>query len=204
MLLSFQRLDAQTWEEWFQQKKTRIKYLNEQIAANKSFFETLKKGYEVVAGGLELAESIRQEEFDLHNGFFESLRTLNPKLEGYARIADIIKLSVAGYSEIKAIKTLISEENVFAKSEKNFILKITPNIYEDISGNLDLFKVLVSEKGLSVSDSKRLVKIDEVYLRILETVKILKCQRNSLVLLAVHRKAEQAEINYSKILNQLR
>ena len=109
MLLSFQRLDAQTWEEWFQQKKTRIKYLNEQIAANKSFFETLKKGYEVVAGGLELAESIRQEEFDLHNGFFESLRTLNPKLEGYARIADIIKLSVAGYSEIKAIKTLISE-----------------------------------------------------------------------------------------------
>jgi len=50
--------NAQTWEEWTQQKKTKIKRLMEQIAANQIYIEYAKQGYKMVSGGLHTIRDI--------------------------------------------------------------------------------------------------------------------------------------------------
>ena len=48
---SFQAAKAQTFAEWFQQKKTQIKYLTEQIAALEQYGNYVKQGYRIAQGG---------------------------------------------------------------------------------------------------------------------------------------------------------
>ena len=43
---------AQTWDEWFEQKKTQIQYLEKQIVELGIFIGDLQKGYQIVQKGL--------------------------------------------------------------------------------------------------------------------------------------------------------
>ncbi len=60
-VLLFQSANAQTWDEWFKQKKTQKKYLVQQIAALRVYLDYLKKGYTVVHNGLNTIITSRTE-----------------------------------------------------------------------------------------------------------------------------------------------
>lgn len=51
-VFSFQLAEAQTFDEWFRQKKTQKKYLVQQIAALKVYLGYLKEGYEIAQKGM--------------------------------------------------------------------------------------------------------------------------------------------------------
>src|SRR5690349_4506528 len=85
-------LCAQTYDEWFHQKKTQIKYWMEQIAAYQVYAGYLQKGYNVARKGLNTISSLKNGEFNLHQAFFSSLSKINPAIQHYSRIADIITL----------------------------------------------------------------------------------------------------------------
>src|SRR5258706_14560273 len=87
---SFCSIHAQTAEEWTQQKKTQIKYLLQQIAANKVYIDYLEKGYSIARNGLQTIQNIKKGDFNLHFNFFDSLKKVNPKIKGWAKVADII------------------------------------------------------------------------------------------------------------------
>jgi len=59
ILLSGAQVNAQTWNEWFRQKKTQKKYLVQQIAALKVYLKYLKQGYRIVDKGLSLVGDIK-------------------------------------------------------------------------------------------------------------------------------------------------
>ena len=53
LFISFgQLLQAQTFAEWFQQKKTQKKYLVKKIAALQVYIEFAEKGYKIAKEGL--------------------------------------------------------------------------------------------------------------------------------------------------------
>src|SRR5258706_12690912 len=81
---------GQTTEEWTEQKKTQIKYLLQQIAANKIYIDYLEKGYQIAHGGLQTIQNIKKGDFNLHIGFLDSLKKINPAIKNWAKIADII------------------------------------------------------------------------------------------------------------------
>ena len=66
---------SQTWDEWFQQKKTKLKYIAQQIAAFEVYAGYLKKGYEIVDEGWNTVNDIKHGDFDLHNNYFTSLKS---------------------------------------------------------------------------------------------------------------------------------
>ncbi len=67
----FQLIRAQTFSEWFRQKKTQQRYLLEQIAALRVYAGYVHKGYGIVSDGLQTVRDITNVEFNLH-GFFIS------------------------------------------------------------------------------------------------------------------------------------
>src|SRR5690349_4960560 len=82
--------NAQTFNEWFRQKKTQKKYLLQQIAALKVYLDYLKKGYKIVDKGLTIVGDIKQGKFDLDIEYLESLANVNSAVSGSAKVAGII------------------------------------------------------------------------------------------------------------------
>src|SRR3954463_9131175 len=68
---------AQTWDEWFKQKKTQVKYLEEQIIALHVNGNYLEEGYKIVQGGLSAIHDIKNGDFNLHKDYFSSLKRVN-------------------------------------------------------------------------------------------------------------------------------
>src|SRR5260221_4860823 len=86
---------AQTYDEWFRQKKTQKKYLLQQIAALQVYIDYAKKGYDIASKGLNTIRDIKNGDFNLHRDFFGSLKQVNPKIKKYAKVADIIAYQVS-------------------------------------------------------------------------------------------------------------
>src|SRR5258706_10649819 len=94
MLLIFNYAYGQTYDEWFRQQKTQIKYLTEQIAALQVYAGYVEKGYKIAKDGLDAIHAIKQGDFSLHNKYFSSLKNVNHNVKAYAKIADIIALQI--------------------------------------------------------------------------------------------------------------
>ncbi len=58
---------AQTWDEWFKQKKTQKKYLAKQIVLLRLYLGYLKKGYEIADKGLTTIHNIKNGDFNPKN-----------------------------------------------------------------------------------------------------------------------------------------
>src|SRR5674476_818487 len=81
---------AQTWDEWFAQKQTQKKYLLQQIAALQTYISTAEKGYKIASDGIHTISNIKNGELNLHSLFFNSLKTVNPKIKNATIVAEII------------------------------------------------------------------------------------------------------------------
>lgn len=85
---------AQTLAEWFQQGGTQKKYLLQQIAALQVYIGDVQKGYSIAKQGLNTISDIKNDEFNLHKDYFNSLKIVNPKIKNYSKVADISVLQV--------------------------------------------------------------------------------------------------------------
>lgn len=92
---------AQTFSEWFFQKKTQKKYLLKQIALLQTYLLELKQGYDICKDGLGLIHDIKNGEFSLHNAFYTSLKTVNPKIKGFSAVAGILSNELYVLNTIK-------------------------------------------------------------------------------------------------------
>src|ERR1700676_4411499 len=99
-------LHAQTFDEWFQQKKTQVKYLVNQIAAYQVYTKYLEKGYDIAQNGLTTIHEIKKGEFNLHSGFFNSLKSVNPEIAKYSKVGEIVSYQLAIIKDFRKIRQL--------------------------------------------------------------------------------------------------
>ena len=100
-------LHAQTFSEWFSQKKTQKKYLLEQIAALQMYIGYAKKGYEIAGSGLSTIRNITNGEFKLHDLFITGLKKVSPVVRNDIRVAEIILLEI---EIIKSFSALVQDD----------------------------------------------------------------------------------------------
>lgn len=77
---------AQTFGEWFRQGATQKKYLLQQIAGLQVYIGYVQKSYSIAKQGLNTVSAIKHGEFNLHKDYFNSLRTVNPKIKNYSKV----------------------------------------------------------------------------------------------------------------------
>src|ERR1700733_2955929 len=108
LLLLAQSCCAQSLEEWLDQRATKLKYLEEQVSANKVYLEWLEKGYSIAKDGLGYIKDAKNGEFHLHLDFFESLKKVNPRIKNSSKIASIIaiqlKIIKEGWEALQQVK----------------------------------------------------------------------------------------------------
>lgn len=194
---------AQTAAEWTSQKKTQIKYLLQQIAANKVYIEYIEKGYGIARKGLNTIQKIKQGDFDLHRDFFSSLSTVNPKVKRYTRVADIIGYQVRIVKDVKTVLNNLKESNQFSPDELDYSKAVFERLLGECLKSMDELFLVITSGELQMKDDERIKRIDRLCFDMQDKYAFCKSFSEECSVLAIQRLTEQGEINLSKRLNGL-
>lgn len=180
---------GQTWIEWFKQKKTQKRYLLEQIAALKIYAGYLKKGYEIVDGGISTVRDITRGEFSLHNAFISSLKQVSPAIRSNVRVAEIIALQIGilgGFADVKESQYLSAEDLAYIRLVQG---AVTLDCFNDLE---ELLMVVTSGR-LEMKDDERLERLAKVYENMLDKSAFVRDFCGNAASLLWQRKSGQLE-----------
>ena len=203
LLLTANAVNAQTFEEWAQQKKTQKKYLFQQIAALQVYIGYVKKGYDVVNKGLTTIRNIKSGDFNLHRDFFRSLKQVNPKISKYAKGADIVAYQLRIMKQTNKTLQGIREAGQFSTDELDYCKTVFDNLLEECFKSIDELLLVITSGELEMKDDERIKRIDILYAHMQNKYAFSCSFSEEMGLLSMQRLGEQIEINRSKILNGL-
>lgn len=197
-------LQAQTFAEWFQQKKTQKKYLVQQIAALQVYIEFAQKGYHIAKEGLTAIGSITKGEFNLHTDFFNSLKNVNPEVKRYVKIAGIISLQIQIVQNCnRAIKQFKSMD-AFSNDELSYIGSVFSRLLDDCDKTLDELITITTDGKLKMKDDERFSRIDKLFSEMQDMFTFSQSFSNNAGLLAASRLREKSDIQTSRLLNGIK
>ena len=162
-VLLFQSANAQTWDEWFKQKKTQKKYLVQQIAALRVYLDYLKKGYTVVHNGLNTIENIKNGSFNLDRDFFSSLKNVNPAIRNTAKVADIIAFQIFISRELERVYGFCSSNKRFTPEEIRYIAQVHTNMLVYCDASISELLTIIQPGKTEMTDDERIRRIDKIY-----------------------------------------
>lgn len=154
---------AQGIGDWFNQKKTKIKLLKQQIVALQVYIGYAEKGYKIATTGLHAIRDIKNGEFNLHQGYFGSLKKVNPKIKNAAEVAEIIGLQISIVNHFKqAIKTY-KASGYYNGDEIAYVGNVYTAITADCLQDIDALMNLITDNKLQMTDDERIAGINELY-----------------------------------------
>jgi len=200
-LFLVQIVQAQTWDEWFEQKKTRKKYLLQQIAALQVYLEYAKEGYTIVGKGLQTIQKIKKGDFDVHFDFFSSLKQVNPWIKNSAKVGDIMAYQLGILKETKLALQRVRESDQFTYDEIEFCKGVFDNLINECLESIEELVAVIMPSGLEMKDDERITRIERLYADMQNRYAFTYSFSHEMSLLCFQRIAEQIEINKSKLVN---
>lgn len=164
----FQSSMAQNWNEWLRQKKTQKKYLIQQIAGLQVYINYARKGYRIVDDGLSFIGDVKQGKLNLHQAFFGNLKSVNPAIANYVRVADILLLQFAILDNYRQLNQQIQATQLFSTEQSSYVQTVFDRLMEDCADLLDELASLTAPNKLEMDDGERLQRIDQLYLEMMD------------------------------------
>ena len=200
VLLLMSTVRAQTWDEWFDQKKTQIKYLLEQVAALKMYGSAVKKGYDVVNGGLSSISLLKESDLRLHGEQFGALSRVKKSVKDNTVFRRIGVLQIGIRQVCHECKTRFLEREEFSAAEKAYFKTVLTNILNQCRTAGEEAILLTSDDQYQLHDNERLQRLQAVCNDLEEQYLFIRHFRNDIVVTAINRaKAE----NEKKMLQSL-
>lgn len=186
-------LSAQTFGEFFNQKKTQKRYLLEQIAALQVYLGYAKKGYELVGSGLQTVRDIKSGEFGLHNTFISSLKKVSPFVRSNTKVAEIIACQL-GISRAFNIR----DKDKLPLSSQLYVLEVKAHLLDECFKDLEELLLVVTAGKVEMNDANRLERLDKIYRSILDKYSFALDFSTQVKLLIAGGIREEQSINYLK------
>jgi hypothetical protein len=197
-------LQAQTFAEWFRQKKTQEKYLLQQIAALQVYIRYAQNGYKIAKEGLTTIGSFTRGEFNLHTDYINSLKSVNPEIKHYAKVADIIALQVKIVQNYNRTYTQLNSSNTFSDNELAYISRVFSKLLDDCAKTLDELITITTDGKLEMKDDERLQRIDKLYLDMQDNFTFSQSFSNDAKVLAASRLKEKTDVQTSRALQGIK
>ncbi|WP_114782983.1 hypothetical protein [Botryobacter ruber] len=163
LLLTGLGCQAQTFDEWFRQKKTKKEYLVQQIAALQAYAGTLRQGYEIARNGINTVQQIKNGDLGLHQAFFGSLQKVNPALGNSARVADILSLQAGILRDFEQTLQAVRKENHLLNTELAYLEQVKAALLQACLQELETLWLVLSSNELEMEDEERLRKLEKLY-----------------------------------------
>jgi hypothetical protein len=159
----FKFSDAQVLGGIFSQNATQKEYMIAQIGLLQTYLGYVKKGYDIAKKGLTLIGDIKQEDFNLHNGFFNSLETVSPKLKSDARVAAIIGIQLNVLAGYRSFSHEFKESGVFTGSELDYFDRVFALLLDDVAFGVTTLTDLLTDGKFKMGDAERTKRMNELY-----------------------------------------
>lgn len=192
--LSVSTIQAQTWNEWFKQKKTQKKYLVKQIALLHLYLGYLKKGYEIANKGLTTIHNIKNGDFNLHRDFFGSLKNVNPNIANSAKVADIIAFQVYIIRDIRNVNNFCKNNEHFTAEEIRYVAAVYSNMLFLTDASISELLMIIRSNQTEMKDDERLMRLDKLYDDMIDKRAFVQSFDNDVRLIAREREREQRSI----------
>lgn len=189
---------AQTWDEWFNQKKTKKKYLLQQIVALQTYIGYAEKGYKIASEGLYTIEDIKHGEFGLHSTYFNSLKTVNPAIKNAAQVAEIIALQMAIVNHFRQAISQYRASNYFNADELGYINNVYAALADRLAKDIDALLNIITDGKLQMTDDERIAAINKLYADTQDKNAFAQSFTNGGFILAQQRQAEALGNNIIK------
>jgi hypothetical protein len=195
---------AQTWAEWTRQKKTKVRYLLEQIAALEVYAQSARKGYAMVKDGLTQIGDLKNGDFHLHQDHFKALMRVNPKVKGYGKIATIIVMQMNMVKQYRQALHQLKENNYLHSAELDYYRKVANNILEQRADNLQVLLQFTSDNQFALTDDERLQRIDDLYKEMQDGAAFLASFTKEVKTLALLRLKAKMEVQRTQLMYGLK
>lgn len=185
---------AQTWGEFFNQKKTQQKYLLEQIAALKVYAGYVKKGYTIVSSGLETVKDFKSGEFNLHQTFITSLKSISPAIQKNEKIAQIISYQLSIANAFNGI----GKSDYLSATNQLYVNQVKQRIIDECLIDLEELLLVITAGRVEMTDDQRMVRIDKLYAAMQDKAAFTQNFTSELSLLLLQIENEQKSIQLLK------
>ncbi|MDM8172950.1 hypothetical protein QT327_01080 [Olivibacter sp. 47] len=152
---------AQTFSEFFKQKKTQKKYLLTQIAALQLYSGYVRDGYNIARSGLQTVKGFTNGEFSLHNVFISSLTAVSPFIRNHVKVTETMAFQLA---ISKLFNMLKKDVGVLSSSQKAYVEKIHAKLSEDCSRDMEELMLVIASGKIEMTEGQRLQRLDKVYM----------------------------------------
>jgi cell fate (sporulation/competence/biofilm development) regulator YlbF (YheA/YmcA/DUF963 family) len=149
---------AQSWDEWFRQKKTQIDYLTKQIAELQLYTGYLKQGYAISKNGLGTVRDWTNGEFILHSDYYNSLKTVNPELRNNPEAKAIIAYATA----ISDSFTQLDLKGLSDES-RSYISRVKSKVLAECDADISELQLVMTSGKTEMTDDERLRRLNKVY-----------------------------------------
>jgi hypothetical protein len=195
-------LNAQTFNEWFKQKETQIKYLLEQIAALRAYGEVINKGYDIAHNGLTAIFNSKDGDFNQHSDYFLSLWMVKTGIKSYSKVVSILRMETEVEKNTRAIKSFVTE--LLNAKERNYINAVYSNLLNECNGLAGELKMVISDNQLQLKDDDRIERIDKIYLQMQDRYEFSNYFSNQIKVLVLNRLREKNEVDNLSTLYRLK
>ena len=174
--------------------QNKFKELIARIALLKVYLGYLQKGYSTVKGGLTFIGDIKDGEFRLHKDYFNSLKSINPKIKSYAKIADIVSFQIVIIHRYKKAFGQAKDCGFFNPTELQYIQSVYENLVKESAENVNLLIAVTTNGQLQMTDEQRLQQVEKLYKSVKDQYGFLQAFNNALKIQCLQRSKELQNI----------
>jgi hypothetical protein len=185
---------AQTFAEWFSQKKTQKKYLLEQIAALQVFSGYLHQGYQIASGGLGSISGYIKEENGLHAAYYDRLKIAGSEVRNNPMVQEIMAKQKDITNRLQGMERIAN----LSPAERDYIKKVCAAVLSDCARQLDDLQLAIGDDRAAMSDSERLELIKRVHGCIADNYRFASRFTAQAKLISVQRLQEQRQVGVAK------
>lgn len=149
------------FNEIFKQKKTQKRYLRQQIALLQTYYEFLKKGYEISQKGLNLIGQIKNGDFEQHQNYFASLTVVKPAIKNSAEVSVTLDHFVKIERTLDHILSGPYQEE-FNSAEWGDVILMCDQIRNQVAMRREDLSLVIADDELQMKDDERLARIDNL------------------------------------------
>jgi len=176
----------------------------EKLSQFKQILEDMKKGYNILSGGYKTIKDLSQGNFSLHKTFLDGLMQVSPTVRNYRKVAGVIDYQIRIVQEYKAAFNRFKAGGHFNPKELDYMAGVYDRLFKASLKNLDELAMVVTAAKLRMSDDERLAAIDRIYQDTGDKLKFLRSFNSSTSILSLQREKEQAAIDQSKVLSNIK
>jgi hypothetical protein len=184
-----------------QAKQTQV--LLKQIVALQIYIGYAQKGYSIAKKGLNVIGDFKRGEFNLHTDYFNSLKTVNPKIKKYTRVAEIISLQVKIMKSYSSIFSQVQKDDLFHGDEVAYLKRVFERLIDNCDSILEELLAIITDNQLEMKDDERMSRIDVLYQNMEDNRTFCESLSNQTRLLSLSRVKDRNDVKTSHALQGL-